>query len=299
MPISHPVTERRHYLPLVALPGGVWLGWISWGLAWPRWVVMWLMAMAFFAGCKWLTWRAARPDGTPWWRQAAYLFLWPGLDAEAFLFHRSTPRRQLPTRTAWWMAAFNLILGAVFFWVGARQWPEAWWWARGWTGMTGFILAAHCGLFQILSYTWQNLGLDARPLMNWPVCSRNVSEFWGRRWNTAFRDLAHRFLFQPLAQRWGPRRALLAGFFFSGVVHELVVTVPAGGGYGGPTLFFSCQGAAILWERSRVGRSLGLGRGFRGWAFTLLELTAIASLAFPATFVQNVVLPFMRAAGAL
>ncbi len=77
------------------------------------------------------------------------------------------------------------------------------------------------------------------------------------------------------------------------------MTVPAGGGYGGPTLFFSCQGVAILFERSHMGKSLGLGRGFRGWAFTLLELTATASLAFPTAFVQNVVLPFMRAAGAL
>ncbi len=216
MPISSLATEKRHYLPLLAWPSGVLLAWVIWGSAWPRWVVMWMVALAFFAGCKWLTWRAARPDGVPIWRQAAYLLLWPGLDAEAFLFNGSLLRRKLPTPSAWWLATFNLIFGAALFWVCARQWPTTWWWARGWTGMTGFILAAHCGIFQILSYIWQTVGLDARPLMNWPLCSCNVSEFWGQRWNTAFRDFAHRFLFQPLAQRCGPRYALLVGFFLAG-----------------------------------------------------------------------------------
>ncbi len=259
---------------------------------------MWLVAGAIFAGCKWLTWRAARPAGVPRWRQAAYLFLWPGLDAGAFLFPGVDPPPR-PTGAVWLLAVLSLVTGTVLFWVVARQWPETWWWARGWTAMTGFALAAHCGLFQLLSCCWQTLGVAARPLMNWPLRATSVGEFWGRRWNTAFRDFAHRFLFQPINRKMGPRRALLAGFMFSGVVHELVVTVPAGGGYGGPTVFFSLQGLFILGERSRAGRRIGLGRGLRGWTFVMLELAATVSLAFPAPFVKNVVLPFLRATGAI
>lgn len=266
------------------------------GAAWPHWVVMWLMALAIFAGSKWLTWRAAQPAKVPAWRQAAYLLLWPGLNAEAFFFH-APPRPKRGTPALWLLAVFNIVLGGVLFWVVAPKWPEAWWWARGWTGMTGFILAAHCGLFQLLSYAWQMLGVDARPMMDWPLGARSVSDFWGKRWNTAFRDFAYRFLFQPLTKRWGARRALLAGFFFSGVVHELVVTVPAGGGYGGPTTFFTLQGMAILGERSRLGRQLGLGRGWRGRVFVLLELAVTVGLAFPVVFIENVFLPFLRACG--
>jgi len=298
-PITAKIIEKKFYLPLVVLPGGVLLAWATVGHAWPRWVVMWLMAAAFFAGCKWLTWRAARPAGVAWWRQAAYLLLWPGLDAEAFLFQGPEALNKRPTMATWLVAAINLCLGIVLFWVVARQWPEDWWWARGWTGMTGFVLIAHCGLFQILSYLWQTVGIAARPFMDAPLCAKSVSEFWGRRWNTAFRDLAYRFLFRPLTQAWGPRRALLAGFFFSGVVHELVVTVPAVGGYGGPTLFFSLQGVAILFERSRAGQLLALGQGFPGWLFVMLELAIMANLAFAYPFVENVVLPFMHACGAL
>ncbi len=295
---QHYTFEQIRYLPLAILPAGACLAWSIWGSTWPRWQLMWLMAVAIFAGSKWLTWRAARPAGIPPWRQVAYLFLWPGLDAPAFLFPGVRPPAR-PTRSAWVLAAFNLVLGTVFFWVVARRWPESWWWARGWTGMTGFILAAHCGFFQLLSCFWQSRGIAARPLMNWPLRSTSVSEFWGRRWNTAFRDLAYRVLFQPLTRRWGARRALLAGFFFSGLLHELVVTAPAGGGYGGPTVFFTLQGVLILLERSPFGRSLGLGQGIRGWAFVVGELAAMASLAFPTPFIQNIVLPMMRATGAL
>ncbi len=39
--------------------------------------------------------------------------------------------------------------------------------------------------------------------MHSPLTAQSLSEFWGRRWNTAFRDLTHRFLFRPLTVRWG------------------------------------------------------------------------------------------------
>ena len=41
------------------------------------------------------------------------------------------------------------------------------------------------------------------PLMKRPASSVSVGAFWGRRWNTAFRDLAYRFLFRPLTARLG------------------------------------------------------------------------------------------------
>lgn len=135
--------------------------------------------------------------------------------------------------------------------------------------------------------------------MDWPLRSCSLSEFWGKRWNTVFRDLSHRFLFLPLARRLGPRAGLAAGFVFSGVVHELAVTIPAGGGYGGPTLFFGWQGLAILLERSRTGRKLDLGCGWRGWIFTMLAIVVPAGIAFPPVFVQNIILPMMKAVGAL
>jgi alginate O-acetyltransferase complex protein AlgI len=130
------------------------------------------------------------------------------------------------------------------------------------------------------------------------LASVGLAEFWGRRWNTAFRDLTHRFLFRPLASRWGPRRALAAGFVFSGVIHDLVISVPAGGGYGWPTLFFTLQAPALLAERTPAGKRLGLGSGWRGWVFTMLVLVVPVYGLFHPPFVRNIVLPFMRVLGA-
>ena len=44
------------YAPLVILPPAVA---IACPRQWPRWALMWSVAAAIFAGCKWLTWREA------------------------------------------------------------------------------------------------------------------------------------------------------------------------------------------------------------------------------------------------
>ena len=113
------------------------------------------------------------------------------------------------------------------------------------------------------------------------------------------RDLTLRFLFRPLSTRVGPHLALLAGFTVSGLVHELVISLPAGGGYGGPTLFFGIQAGAILVERSDRGRMLGLGRGWRGWFLVVVVLLLPAPLLFHGPFVGEVMLPFFQFLGAI
>ncbi len=77
-----------------------------------------------------------------------------------------------------------------------------------------------------------------------------------------------------------------------------MISLPAGGGYGGPTAFFLLQGAGLLAERSGVGRGLGLGSGRRGWAFTTGMLLAPAPLLFHRPFVTGIVVPFLDAVGA-
>ncbi len=294
---ANPLLAALNYVPLAVFPIGVLAGWWFFRTTEPRWVLMWSMAISIFGGCKWLTWCSADLTGVSPGRQAAYLFLWPGLDAEAFCGKDGATSWVKPGE--WLMAALNLALGIGLFWGVASKWPENWPLARGWTGMTGFICAAHCGVFNLLSCLWRSARVNARPLMNWPLLSCSLSEFWGKRWNTAFRDFSYRFLFSPLARRLGPRTGLAVGFIFSGVVHEMVVTIPAGGGYGGPTLFFGWQGLALLLERSRTGGKLGLGHGWRGWAFAVVAIMLPVGIAFPPVFVENVVLPMMKAMGAL
>jgi hypothetical protein len=265
-------------------------------MAYPPWLFMWLLAFALFAGLNWLTWQRAAHEAVPWYAQAGYLLAWPGLDAAAFF--EGKPSRP-PSAWEWSFALAKTLLGIGLFWAGARQISADEIVLRGWVGLVGLVLLSHFGTFHLLSCLWRSAGRNARPLMHWPILATGVADFWGRRWNTAFRDVTHRFLFQPLTRRTGPVTGALAGFGISGLIHDLVISVPAGGGYGLPTLFFLFQGLALVAERSRAGRAAGLGRGWRGRLFALVVVAGPAYWLFHPPFVHNVVVPFMAALGAL
>jgi alginate O-acetyltransferase complex protein AlgI len=118
-----------------------------------------------------------------------------------------------------------------------------------------------------------------------PWLSDTLAEFWGRRWNMAFHHPMREKVYLPLARRWGGTAAAIAVFAVSGLLHELVISLPAGGGWGLPTLYFAIHGGLMLLER-------------RGWlpksrlataAFVLLP----APILFHPPFIENVVLPLV------
>src|SRR5205814_7693967 len=86
--------------------------------------------------------------------------------------------------------------------------------------------------------------------MDAPLWSTTVSEGWGRSWNAAFNRIALDVVFRPLARRRGTMIATLAAFLVSGLIHELVISLPAGADYGLPTAYFLLQGIGILTERA-------------------------------------------------
>lgn len=263
----------------------------------PKWLFMWGLAFTIFVGCKWLTWRRTPAPNATLSRHLGYLFLWPGLNATAFLGSERHPLR--PRWPEWSFAFAKTALGVVLIYGAVGSVPEKYPLLVGWVGMIGSVFALHFGLFHLISCAWRQVGVEAKPLMNWPVLATSVSDFWGRRWNTAFRDLTHRFLFRPLVARLGARWAVAVGFLFSGFVHEVVISFPAGSGYGGPTLFFAVQGVALLVERSAVGRRMGLGRGFRGRFFTAVVLLVPVYGLFHPPFVLEIVVPMLRVLGDL
>src|SRR5438445_420040 len=92
--------------------------------------------------------------------------------------------------------------------------------------------------------------------------------------------------------------SMLVAFAGSGLIHDLVISVPAGAGYGLPTAYFSLQGLALLLERAPIGRRLGLGAGVRGRLFAIAVSALPAFWLFHPAFVLNVVVPFLRVIGA-
>jgi len=260
------------------------------------WVLMWLMASAIFFGCKWLTLgNAIRRAGRVCpFRASAYLFAWPGMDAARFLSPDLAPRcsrSAMMKRAA--LATARILLGALLLFAVARYATEPN--LSGWVGMAAIILILHFGLLDLASIGWRALRIDAPPIMNRPLHSTAVSEFWGRRWNAAFNDLAVRLVFRPIARHTGVFAATLIAFAVSGLIHELVISVPASAGFGLPTAYFLVQGLAVLTERKwTVLRS-----GIFGWVFTMLVVAAPAYWLFHPPFVRRVIVPFMQAVGAL
>src|SRR5262245_41710690 len=164
--------------------------------------------------------------------------------------------------------------------------------------MVGAIFILHFGVFHMLSLAWRRAGINAVPLMRNPMRATSLGEFWGRRWNTGFHELASRFTYKPLRPSLGAAGAMLTTFLVSGLSLVLVISVLAGGGYGLPTRYFLLQGLGVAGELSRPGRWLGLGHGWRGWSFTVAFTAGPAFWLFPPQFVHNVILPMLGMLGA-
>ncbi|WP_237564919.1 MBOAT family protein [Blastopirellula marina] len=260
----------------------------------PGWLLMWLLAVTIYLACKWLAWSTTSVKSTIG-RNLAYWLAWPGLDALAFLRMETKQPIAAPLAVDWFLAALKTVLGGLLL-AAAIAWSERWPPLMvGWLGMWGLILSLHFGLFHLLSCWWRSRGVDAPRLMNAPLAATSISDFWGRRWNIAFRDLTHRFLFRPLAARFSPQWAVMLGFAFSGVVHDFVISYPAGGGYGWPTAYFLLQGGAILLERSRWGKQVSLHRGWRGKMFAAVVLITPLTWLFHRSFVENIIVPMLLA----
>lgn len=190
-------------------------------------------------------------------------------------------------------------MGAALLWQIARRVPEPHTLVRGWIGLFGLIFLLHFGSFHLIALVWQTLGIDAAAIMSKPILSKTLSEFWGKRWNLGFRQLAYDLIFQPLHRKTGVAVASLLVFLASGLVHDLVISLPARGGYGLPTAYFILQGLGVTLERSSLGRFLGLQHGLPAWSFMFLVAAVPAFWLFHPPFVLRVILPFMHAIHAL
>jgi hypothetical protein len=281
-------------LPLLALPTLV----IALQARMPAWLFMWTLSFAIFAGLKWMTWWKARTlVAHSAGRSFVYLAVWPGMDAETFLNRDQHPVK--PTLQEWLWAVLKTVLGVGLLWMVARRIPQEQNLMRGWIGLLGLVFLLHFGGFHLIALFWQSMGVAADPIMSKPIRSKSLSEFWGKRWNLGFRQLAHALIFRPLHKRTGVATAGLLVFAASGLIHDLVISLPARGGYGLPTGYFILQGLGVTLERSAAGRRLGLEKGPAAWAFMVIVAAAPAFWLFHPPFVLRVILPFMRAIRAL
>ncbi len=207
-------------------------------------------------------------------RTLSYWALWPGMDPRPFA--ETVPGNG--TGLMAWGAA-KMALGATLLLIRTgREEIDV---VLIFLGI-GFLV--HFGLFEALTGFWRGRGIAVERLFVNPAASRTLGEFWGRRWNLAFHAVARERVYQPVARRWGPVAGILATFFFSGLLHEALISVPAAGGYGLPTTYFMLQGVLVLVERR-------WNLGGRLWAnFWVL---APLPLLFHPWFVRTVIRPLL------
>ena len=74
------------------------------------------------------------------------------------------------------------------------------------------------------------LGVDFEPQFDEPYPATSLQDFWGRRWNIMVSKILHPTVYEPvrkistraLGKKLAPLPAVLASFFVSAVIHELI-----------------------------------------------------------------------------
>jgi len=238
----------------------------------------------FLAERQFLKTSATRPS---WPVRIAWYLLWAGLDSKAFFGRRQATDVAIGE---WLFAGLKMSFGiGLLFGVAPRclKWHDL---TAGWIAMIGLIFALHFGLFHLAALAWKRSGRNVEPIMQAPILSTSLNEFWGRRWNVAFRDFAHEFVFRPLVRRRNGQLAESGCFVFSGLIHELAISLAAGAGFGLPFTYFLAQGFGVWLER----RLPFLKRHrISGWCFTAVFTIPGAYWLFHPMFVRRLILPLI------
>lgn len=222
-----------------------------------------------------------------------FSLLWFGMHPFLFLKkHNPFPKKG---RRMILFGLSRIILGLVFIYFS--------WWLLGsdllnnqWLEMiictfvllAGLSLLLHFGILSIYAGVWRKLSYKAYYLFNKPIKSSSLKEFWGKRWNKGFSEMIAISIYKPLKSKVSNRFAFFVAFMFSGLLHELAISVPVNKGYGLPTLYFLLHAFAQTIEE-RINFKNELLR--RIWVISLLLLPL--PLLFHYYFLKDIIWPII------
>ncbi len=160
--------------------------------------------------------------------------------------------------------------------------------------LPGLSLILHFGIFNLVAGLWRRFGVDARPLFRAPLLATSLGDFWGRRWNLAFSEMTALGVYRPLSGPLGRRGATVAAFLFSGLLHELAISVPVKAGFGLPLLYFLLHGLLVLAERGLERLGWPINRWpWVGRIWTITWLVLPLPILFHAAFRAEVIWPLL------
>ena len=158
--------------------------------------------------------------------------------------------------------------------------------------LTAFSLILHFGLLNISAGIWRFLGVNTYPLFNEPLKATSLTEFWSKRWNVAFSEMTSITIFRPLKDKAGSGPALMIAFMFSGLLHELAISVPVKSGYGLPMLYFMIHGSVVFVEKMLFRKNiLFLQNKFFAKLWVIFWLIVPVPLLFHDRFLQEIIWP--------
>ena len=223
----------------------------------------------------------AIPRGLGW---PAYLFFWPGLRPESF-HERGEPKS---------IDGSEFVTGFIFFIVGVLlQLFLAFRWnfidsdIRLYVGLASFLMVIHLGMMVLLHVFFRLFGWPVEKLFNSPLKAVSLREFWGQRWNLAFVDMDKRLFLPLFPKTWSKGFIAFGIFLLSGLLHEIGISYPAGGGWGRPLLYFVLHGFLCLVEPKILPDNKFL-RKLWVWLCVLLPVP----LMFHPQFLNAFILPY-------
>jgi hypothetical protein len=160
--------------------------------------------------------------------------------------------------------------------------------------LVALSLILHFGLLSISAGMWRFSGVNTYYLFRQPANALSLTELWSKRWNIAFSEMTSVAIFRPLKNKTGAAVALMVSFIFSGLLHELALSLPVNSGYGLPTLYFVIQGLLVLIEKLLQSRSVLFLQNkavARIWVFFWLIVPM--PLLFHEQFIKQIVWPMV------
>lgn len=258
---------------------------------------MWLLSAEIFIFCKIWSLINLKLPKVVLIEKIYYLFFWVGLDPKTFLQKNFSTNKKFTHLII--RAISQLLLGTCLFIFAQYYINEKQFYFRAWIAMIGVIFILHFGMFLLNAIFWQFFKYNAKPLMKNPLLSSSVSDFWSNRWNTGFRDFAYVYIFKPTFKYFNLKLknkaisyfiANFSVFFFSGIAHEAVVSLPSKNGYGMPFLYFMIQFFGIVFEKKLIKTNNTFIKRITAYIFIILPVP----LLFHSFFIKNVITPFIN-----
>ena len=222
-------------------------------------------------------------------RWLGFVLSWPGMNPAPFSNTRSRlPGAGMLIRRAMLELGVGtlLVVCARWIWLTTRR-PEI----ATVPLLVGLSLIGHFGLFGMSAGIWRLRGVPCVAPFQAPLAATSLSEFWARRWNRPFSELIQRTIYRPVSKIAGKPAALGSGFLFSGLLHELAISVPARAGYGRPLAYFALQGVFVLVEKTVASR--GSDTSQRHHLMTILAFTLPLPLLLIPQFLRVAIWPII------